>query len=45
MKVSSYSELNASLLLTDLGDYDIILGYPWLKENGVSINCKTDTQF
>ena len=24
-------------------DYDIILGYPWLKKHGVSINCKTDT--
>ena len=37
--IDGYSKLTASFLITDLGAYDIILGYPWIKRHRVSINC------
>ena len=40
--INGYSELTAPFLITDLGAYDIILGYPWIKRHGVSINCLND---
>lgn len=31
--------MTAPFLITDLGAHDIILGYPWIKRHGVSIDC------
>ena len=42
MTIDGYSELIAPFLITDLGAYDIILGYPWMKRYRVSINCLND---
>ena len=37
--IDGYSKLTAPFLITDLGAYNIILGYPWMKRHGVSIDC------
>ena len=37
--INGYSKLTALFLITDLGAYNIILGYPWIKRHRVSINC------
>lgn len=42
MTIDGHSELTAPLLLTDLGAHDIILGYPWMKKHGVSVDCLND---
>ena len=42
MTINGYSELTAPFLITDLEAYDIILGYPWIKRHGVSINYLND---
>ena len=40
--IDGYSELTAPFLITNLGAYNIILGYPWIKRYGVSINYLND---
>ena len=40
--INGYSELIAPFLITDLGAYNIILGYPWIKRYRVSINYLND---
>ena len=40
--IDGYSELTAPFLITDLGAYNIILGYPWIKRHRVSINYLND---
>ena len=42
LTINGYSELIAAFLITDLGAYNIILGYPQIKRYKVSINYLND---
>jgi len=42
MTVAGHSELTAPMLITNLGNHDMILSYSWMKKHDVTIDCVKD---